>query len=81
MMEDFIRAWEGTRPPPCEACRFYEHCATEREACTLFAAYVGEWDSKFRSREPSRKIYNDLYTDFTEYIPERHGSKLGETTG
>ena len=75
MNNDFIQAWSETRQPPCETCLYRKHCSDEREACELFARYVGMElpVKKHYLQVPNTKWYNMIFTDFVPYDEEIHG--------
>jgi hypothetical protein len=67
---------------PCDNCKFnrpdYPFCRLFRTACTEFKAYTTGWKIKYYNRTPSRKVYNDIFTDIVGFIPERHEPNRGQ---
>jgi hypothetical protein len=66
----FIKELANTGQPPCEGCGHFPFCKYNALACGQFKHWVGQGDRdvyvppKFRNKHPSRKFYNDIFTDF-----------------
>ena len=71
VLEKFKEAIRETSPVPCDDCRNFDMCRLNRLACTDFDRYTQQY-GEMTSRRPSRKVYNDLFTDFG-YSEGRHG--------
>lgn len=75
-LSEFVKAWGDVRTPPCEKCRFRQHCAETRTACELWARnYIGiPGFAKLKNaeRKPSQHWYDVHFTDRIGYVEKIH---------
>lgn len=59
----FSKAYSETHPAPCEDCRNKFFCKANKTACKAFVIYINSGLVDLGKRIPTRKYYNDAFTD------------------
>ena len=61
MKKDFTNDFED--PCICDTCWNWERCKIEKMACRDFTWYVQDGRQYMADREPSKKLYNRIFSE------------------